>query len=240
MVWTLIEPGVAIVATSLATIRPLLRAMGIKGFQVTERSTRAHGTSGNTNPQRTNQSAKRGFGSTNGTSTDIELGDAQSGDSGRGKGGGEGGATMTMARSRTTSDPPMPPTWTPQRRFSTRQMPHVAEGQQQEVKANIPETCYDDNDRDNDDDSSSEKPLEPGFERIGIQRPERTLIAAPTPTFQRYHREDTPIPGSLAGPTWLDSPDQFSSRDSSVDLHALQPEHSQSDMRMGLDTPYRR
>ncbi|KAF4452022.1 hypothetical protein F53441_5096 [Fusarium austroafricanum] len=36
MVWTLIEPGVAIVASSLATIRPLLRAMRIKGFESTE------------------------------------------------------------------------------------------------------------------------------------------------------------------------------------------------------------
>ncbi|KAK7427933.1 hypothetical protein QQZ08_005546 [Neonectria magnoliae] len=33
MVWTLVEPGVAIVASSLATIRPLLRAMKIRGFE---------------------------------------------------------------------------------------------------------------------------------------------------------------------------------------------------------------
>lgn len=33
MVWTLVEPGVAIVASSLATIRPLLRAMRISGFE---------------------------------------------------------------------------------------------------------------------------------------------------------------------------------------------------------------
>ncbi|KAM0558515.1 hypothetical protein ACHAPJ_004710 [Fusarium lateritium] len=36
MVWTLIEPGVAIVASSLATIRPLLRAMKIRGFESTD------------------------------------------------------------------------------------------------------------------------------------------------------------------------------------------------------------
>ncbi|KAM0340059.1 hypothetical protein ACHAPQ_001334 [Fusarium lateritium] len=36
MAWTLIEPGVAIVASSLATIRPLLRAMKIRGFESTE------------------------------------------------------------------------------------------------------------------------------------------------------------------------------------------------------------
>lgn len=36
MAWTLIEPGVAIVASSLATIRPLLRAMRIRGFESTD------------------------------------------------------------------------------------------------------------------------------------------------------------------------------------------------------------
>lgn len=35
MVWTLIEPGVAIIASSLVTMRPLLRAMGVKGFNST-------------------------------------------------------------------------------------------------------------------------------------------------------------------------------------------------------------
>lgn len=38
MVWTLVEPGVAIVASSLVTIRPLLRRMRLKGFESTERS----------------------------------------------------------------------------------------------------------------------------------------------------------------------------------------------------------
>ncbi|PNY29716.1 Uncharacterized protein TCAP_00374 [Tolypocladium capitatum] len=38
MVWTLVEPGVAIVASSLATIRPLLRAMKVRGFQTTDRT----------------------------------------------------------------------------------------------------------------------------------------------------------------------------------------------------------
>src|SRR6478736_3382509 len=33
MVWTLIEPGVAIFASSLATIPPLLRAMRIRGLE---------------------------------------------------------------------------------------------------------------------------------------------------------------------------------------------------------------
>lgn len=38
MVWTLVEPGVAIVASSLVTIRPLLRQMRLKGFESSERS----------------------------------------------------------------------------------------------------------------------------------------------------------------------------------------------------------
>lgn len=38
MIWTLVEPGVAIVASSLATIRPLLRAMRIKGFLSTDKT----------------------------------------------------------------------------------------------------------------------------------------------------------------------------------------------------------
>lgn len=38
MVWTLIEPGVAIVASSLATIRPLLRALKVRGFESAERT----------------------------------------------------------------------------------------------------------------------------------------------------------------------------------------------------------
>lgn len=38
MVWTLVEPGVAIVASSLVTIRPLLRRCRLKGFESSQRS----------------------------------------------------------------------------------------------------------------------------------------------------------------------------------------------------------
>lgn len=38
MIWTLVEPGVAIVASSLVTVRPLLRKLRLKGFESTERS----------------------------------------------------------------------------------------------------------------------------------------------------------------------------------------------------------
>ena len=42
MVWTLIEPGVAIIASSLVTIRPLLQRLRLKGFE----STKTSGSSG--------------------------------------------------------------------------------------------------------------------------------------------------------------------------------------------------
>ncbi|RYP91479.1 hypothetical protein DL770_002418 [Monosporascus sp. CRB-9-2] len=43
MVWTLIEPGVAIIATSLATMRPLLLALGMRGFRSTgDQSNESH------------------------------------------------------------------------------------------------------------------------------------------------------------------------------------------------------
>jgi hypothetical protein len=46
MVWTLVEPGAAIVASSLATIRPLLRALRIKGFESTDHTGDTGGLSG--------------------------------------------------------------------------------------------------------------------------------------------------------------------------------------------------
>jgi hypothetical protein len=39
MVWTIVEPGLAIVASSLATIRPLLRAMRVRGFDYSTNTT---------------------------------------------------------------------------------------------------------------------------------------------------------------------------------------------------------
>ncbi|KAJ3486784.1 hypothetical protein NLG97_g6544 [Lecanicillium saksenae] len=38
LLWTMVEPGVAIIASSLATIRPLLRALKIRGFESTHRT----------------------------------------------------------------------------------------------------------------------------------------------------------------------------------------------------------
>ncbi|KAL2114554.1 hypothetical protein VUR80DRAFT_4537 [Thermomyces stellatus] len=49
MVWTLVEPGVAIVAASLATIRPLLRAWSIRGFDSTGRTGKSGGVRSRTN-----------------------------------------------------------------------------------------------------------------------------------------------------------------------------------------------
>ncbi|KAI1390737.1 uncharacterized protein F4822DRAFT_162356 [Hypoxylon trugodes] len=73
MVWTLVEPGVAIVASSLVTIRPLLRLWKVKGFGTTGQS---RPTGFNSNPMsRTNRSNKMpAFGSTDVTLVDVESG----------------------------------------------------------------------------------------------------------------------------------------------------------------------
>ncbi|KAI0884257.1 uncharacterized protein GGS22DRAFT_21179 [Annulohypoxylon maeteangense] len=72
MVWTLIEPGVAIVASSLVTIRPLLRLWKIKGFGSTGQSHPTNQYNSN-RMSRTNRSSKMpGFGSTDVTLVDIE------------------------------------------------------------------------------------------------------------------------------------------------------------------------
>lgn len=46
MIWTIIEAGLAIVASSLATIRPLLRAMRVRGFEATDQNTGNSGSAG--------------------------------------------------------------------------------------------------------------------------------------------------------------------------------------------------
>ncbi|KAI0139438.1 hypothetical protein F4776DRAFT_588483 [Hypoxylon sp. NC0597] len=72
MVWTLVEPGVAIVASSLVTIRPLLRLWKIKGFGTTGQS-RPTGPFNSHRMSRTNRSNKMpAFGSADVTLVDIE------------------------------------------------------------------------------------------------------------------------------------------------------------------------
>ncbi|KAK6951678.1 hypothetical protein Daesc_006201 [Daldinia eschscholtzii] len=75
MVWTLVEPGVAIVASSLVTIRPLLRQWKIKGFGSSGHS-RPTNPFNNSHPMsRTNRSTKMpAFGSADVTLVDIETG----------------------------------------------------------------------------------------------------------------------------------------------------------------------
>ncbi|KAK6834621.1 hypothetical protein PG987_009315 [Apiospora arundinis] len=82
MVWTLVEPGVAIVASSLVTIRPLLRAWKIKGFTSSATGSRQTGPFSNGQPKsRTNRSAGKmpGFGSRDVTLVDLELGHSKNG-----------------------------------------------------------------------------------------------------------------------------------------------------------------
>ncbi|XDG02386.1 hypothetical protein ABKA04_002001 [Annulohypoxylon sp. FPYF3050] len=72
MVWTLVEPGVAIVASSLVTIRPLLRLWKVRGFNSTGQSRPTNQYNSN-RMSRTNRSSKMpGFGSTDVTLIDIE------------------------------------------------------------------------------------------------------------------------------------------------------------------------
>ncbi|KAI1503581.1 hypothetical protein F5X99DRAFT_98625 [Biscogniauxia marginata] len=74
MIWTLIEPGIAISAASLVTIRPLLRKWKLKGFTSTG-SSRQTAASGENPASRTHHSNKMpGFGSQDITLVDIELG----------------------------------------------------------------------------------------------------------------------------------------------------------------------
>ncbi|KAI2623127.1 hypothetical protein GGR54DRAFT_37667 [Hypoxylon sp. NC1633] len=74
MVWTLIEPGVAIVASSLVTIRPLLRLWKIRGFGSTGQS-RPTGQYNSHPVSRTAKSNKMpAFGSNDVTLVDMEAG----------------------------------------------------------------------------------------------------------------------------------------------------------------------
>ncbi|KAI0166964.1 hypothetical protein GGR52DRAFT_584821 [Hypoxylon sp. FL1284] len=80
MVWTLIEPGVAIVASSLVTIRPLLRLWKVKGFGSTGQSHPTGAGYGNSHAMsRTNRSRKiPAYGSTDVTvADDVELGESK-------------------------------------------------------------------------------------------------------------------------------------------------------------------
>lgn len=118
MVWTLVEPGVAIVASSLVTIRPLLRKMRLKGFESTERSrglqytgqSGSLGAPGGSRGGATTRSGQRrasgmpGYG--RGSSiklADMERGFGGGGGGGGGKGGGGYWSQGTTLSSRTST-----------------------------------------------------------------------------------------------------------------------------------------
>lgn len=117
MVWTLVEPGVAIVASSLVTIRPLLRKMRLKGFESTERSrglqyTGQSGSLGATGGSRggaTTRSGQRRAGGMPGygRGSSIKLTDLEPGFGGGTTGGGKGGggywSQATTLTSRTST-----------------------------------------------------------------------------------------------------------------------------------------
>ncbi|KAI0119891.1 hypothetical protein GGR51DRAFT_780 [Nemania sp. FL0031] len=79
MIWTLIEPGLAISAASLATIRPLLRQWRIGGFTHSSRSAGTGAQSQGQGSRIKRGSKMPGFGHQDGTSGDIELGSAYTG-----------------------------------------------------------------------------------------------------------------------------------------------------------------
>lgn len=106
MVWTLVEPGVAIVASSLVTIRPLLRKMRLKGFESTERS-RGLQCTGQSGSLGATGGSRRGTNTRSGTrmpgygpGSSIKLADMESG-LGGGKSGGywSPGTTLTSRAS---------------------------------------------------------------------------------------------------------------------------------------------
>ncbi|KAI0420124.1 hypothetical protein F5X98DRAFT_36384 [Xylaria grammica] len=74
MIWTLVEPGIAISAASLATIRPLLRRWRISGFTHSERS-RGTGAPSQDQGSRIKRASKMpGFGPQDVTLFDLEAG----------------------------------------------------------------------------------------------------------------------------------------------------------------------
>jgi hypothetical protein len=84
MVWTLIEPGVAIVAASLVTIRPLLQTMRVKGFRSPENSRNIRMQ--DPNQPRTGTGGARAYGRTGmpgfAGPGNTQPGDLESGDAG--------------------------------------------------------------------------------------------------------------------------------------------------------------
>ncbi|KAI0490918.1 hypothetical protein F4859DRAFT_520554 [Xylaria cf. heliscus] len=74
MIWTLVEPGIAISAASLATIRPLLRRWRIKGFTHSERSRLTTGRSQDQGSRLKRASKMPGFGPQDVTLVDMESG----------------------------------------------------------------------------------------------------------------------------------------------------------------------
>lgn len=114
MVWTLVEPGVAIVASSLVTIRPLLRKMRLKGFESTERSrglqytgqSGSLGAAGGSRGGGTTRSGTRRTGSMPGygPGSSIKLADVEPGfGGGSNKGGGGYWSQETTLTSRTST-----------------------------------------------------------------------------------------------------------------------------------------
>ena len=125
MVWTLVEPGVAIVASSLVTIRPLLRALKVRGFTSSGTSKQQQtGPFSNGQPKSRatrSKGAMPGFGSKDVTLIDIELGHSRNGSL---PGAGDFGTTTHItSRSRSSYMSRIP-----ERPDTTDQQPSRAKG----------------------------------------------------------------------------------------------------------------
>lgn len=120
MVWTLVEPGVAIVASSLVTIRPLLRQWRLKGFESSQRSRSlggigrrfGYGRSGVSEivskDQNNNNNNKRGDGERRAAVEDgFKLRDLESGGR-RGRNGSRGGGGISASSTYEGGKSPLP------------------------------------------------------------------------------------------------------------------------------------
>ncbi|KAK7745157.1 hypothetical protein SLS62_009870 [Diatrype stigma] len=227
MVWTLIEPGVAIIASSLATIRPLLRAMGIRGFQFSEHSTRPRKSNATHSNTYQSQDMRRSScrGSADVTLAEIELAHTK------------GRATRPLSDPGALASRGLPP------KFTARRMSRVEEGRDENGRTTPPplwRKSAGDDDSGTSGDSESGKSLEAGYRRTEIRRNNGMSGVVENRNNGNNSTNNGSRPTTASrhlhpGPTWLET-EQNSSRESSVDYSGMQPQHSP--VLVGLGTPY--
>ncbi|KAI8966161.1 hypothetical protein F5Y11DRAFT_214906 [Daldinia sp. FL1419] len=231
MVWTLVEPGVAIVASSLVTIRPLLRLWKIKGFGGTSGQSRPTYRFNNSHPMsRTNRSTKMpAFGSTDVTLVDIEAGHSKGSKSrspiARSFGGkiqrslslsDAGSMTSKSFRSRASSDATMGPGKLPQRSRSISDADTIA-GRSHRSRPSYMSRVHE---APIEEDDGRQDYVESGSRRMNIKSEMyiiegNTTPTTPTAPVGAYRRDDE---------TWL--AEQDSSNDGSFELSRVQSQNT--------------